>query len=187
MITKQEALDSLSDAISLILEDREELIDHLRAELTDPGTGHLGARLFRIAERAQDRHRLVDLLEPHAVGWHVRADRLLLGWIRRPSATAGADAEQEPTPRHLLEGRRHRGQQTGAAVGDVQHERAEDDALGDLLDDLGVDLEAALDELKQNALSHVDELLEDGVISEERADQMREMIETIRIHRQQGS
>jgi hypothetical protein len=51
--------------------------------------------------------------------------------------------------------------------------------LDEALDDLGVDLEALADEARAEAFAHLDEAVADGHMSQEQADDIREMLEGI--------
>ncbi len=50
-------------------------------------------------------------------------------------------------------------------------------ALDEALEELDVDVEGLLEQVRAAALSHIDELVTDGIITQERADELKEMIE----------
>ena len=50
-------------------------------------------------------------------------------------------------------------------------------SLDEALEDLGVDLEETLEDAQAEVLERIDELVTDGIITQERADQIKEMIE----------
>jgi uncharacterized protein (DUF433 family) len=50
-------------------------------------------------------------------------------------------------------------------------------SLDEVLEELGVDLDAALEAARESAVDHIDKMVEDGVISEERAAEMKDKLE----------
>src|SRR5437588_768095 len=87
---------------------------------------------FAAPQPPHQRDRVDHALRADSVGVDVLTDGRLLRRVRRASIAARAEAEQQSPAGDGLQRRRHAGEHAGHAIGDVEDERAERDAPGDL-------------------------------------------------------
>lgn len=146
----------------------EDLVDDLDIDLD----GVVESAKDRVLAELEERVSAGDLSEERADGIRERIESF--------------DLDELPSPREGLERlRRGFGDMRGFGhfdfdweidPGELREKLESGLSLDEALGDLGVDLEEMLEDARAAAVDRIDDLVEEGVISQERADQLKEMI-----------